>query len=187
MKFIALILLTSLLTGCALKTDYVDIEYKPYFTPQRIVETGNVEVAISVNDLRDKENVGDKVWESFNIMANNDLSETFKNAIIWELQQRGFIIGQNGYDLNIEIYKLYNHFAQGGFTADANSETVLNVTLRNREGIIAYSKTIIGYGDEKPCFNLSGKNASLALERSLSQAVQKLMEDPNFIQALTNH
>ena len=61
MKFIALITLSCLLTGCAFTRDYVGIEYKPCSTPQRIVGAENVEVAVNVNDLRVKENVGCKI------------------------------------------------------------------------------------------------------------------------------
>lgn len=52
--------------------------------------------------------------------------------------------------------------------------------------MIVYSKTILGFRDEKPCFLLSGTYASLALERSLNNAVEKLMNDPDFILALSN-
>lgn len=186
MRFFTLVMLLCLLTGCALKKDYVEIEYKPCFTPQKIVGIENIEVAINVSDHRVKEHVGDKVWENFDIMASNSLVEGFKNAIAWELQERGFRIGHDGYNLDIEIHKFYNHYEYGPFAANANSETVLNVNLRNKEGMITYSKIILGFGDESPCFLLSGTNARIALERSLYNTIQKLMNDPDFIWALSN-
>jgi uncharacterized lipoprotein len=163
MKFIALIMLSCLLTGCAFTRDYVGIEYKPYFMPQRIVGAENVEVSVNVNDVRVKENIGYKVngygMEMANIMANNDVAEVFKNAIICELQQRGFVITYDGSNLNIELCKFFNDFKPGLFSGS-------------------------GFGKEEPCFLAGGKNASLALERSLYHAVQKLMNDPDFILAL---
>ena len=136
MKFIALIMLSCLLTGCAFTRDYVGIEYKPYSMPQRIVGAENVEVSVNVNEVRVKENIGYKVngygMEMANIMANNDVAEVFKNAIIWELQQRGFIITYDGSNLNIELCKFFNDFKPGLFSGSANSETVLNVILKKK-------------------------------------------------------
>lgn len=185
-------MLSCFLTGCALTRDYVEIEYKPCSTPQTIVGSENVEVAVNVNDLRVKENVGCKMngsgMEMANIMATNDVAESFKNAIIWELQQRGFVISNDGSNLNIELCKFFNDYKPGFFTASANSEAVLNVTLRKKDGVIVYSKTIFGFGEEETCFITGGHNASLALEKSLQHAVQRLMNDPDFIRALlTDH
>lgn len=188
MKFIALIILSCLLTSCALTRDYVDVEYKPYSVPQRVAGAENVEVAVHMNDLRVKENVGCKInsygIEMANIMANNDVAEVFKNAVIWELQQRGFVIAYEGSNLNIELCKFFNDYKPGFFSASANSEAVLNVILRKKDGMIVYSKTILGFGEEETCFLTGGNNASLALERSLYHAVQRLMNDPDFIWAL---
>lgn len=187
MKFIALIMLSCLLTGCAFTRDYVGIEYKPYSMPQRIVGAENVEVSVNVNEVRVKENIGYKVngygMEMANIMANNDVAEVFKNAIIWELQQRGFIITYDGSNLNIELCKFFNDFKPGLFSGSAKSETFLNIILK-KNGMVVYAKTISGFGKEETCFLAGGKNASLALERSLYHAVQKLMNDPDFILAL---
>ncbi len=188
MKFIPLVILSTLLTGCAFTRDYVDIEYKPNCTPQEILGAENVEVAVHIDDVRFKENIGCKIngygIEMANIMASNDLSEVFKNAIIWELEQRGFVITCGGNHLDVELIKFFNNFKPIYFGARADSETILNVTLRNENGVMVYSKTIFGFGEEEICFLAGGNNARLALERSLYQAIQKLMKDPGFIGAL---
>lgn len=188
MKFIALIMFSCLLTSCALTRDYVGVEYKSYSTPQRIAGAENIEVAVNVTDLRVKESIGCKIngygMEMANIMANNDVAEVFKNAVTWELQQRGFVISYEGSHLNIELCKFFNDYKPGFFSASANSETVLNVILKKKDGMIIYSKTILGFGEEETCFLTGGNNASLALEKSLYHAVQRLMNDPDFIWAL---
>jgi uncharacterized lipoprotein YajG len=181
-------MLSFFLSGCAFTRDYVDIEYTPRSTPQRIVAAENVEVAVNVNDVRVKEYVGRKTngygMEAANIMINNDVADVFKNAIIWELEQRGFVIGDCGSNLNIEICKFFNDYKLGPMCSNANSETVLHVILRDKSGTIVYSKTIIGLGEEEACFLTGGKNASRALEGSLHNAIKKLMNDCNFISAL---
>lgn len=191
MRFILFIILSGLLTGCAITRDYVDIEYTPCFVPQKIAGAENVEIAVNVNDIRGKENIGCKIngygMEMANIMANNDLAELFKNAITFELFQRGFVISCDGSNLNIELCKFFNNFKLGLFSGSADSETVLNVVLRKKNGVIAFSKTIFGFGREETCFVAGGKNASLALEKSLYHAVQNLVNDPDFISVLLSN
>lgn len=91
---------------------------------------------------------------------------------------------------NYEVYHIYcaimffNDFKPGIFSATANAETILNITLRKRSGAVTYSKTIFGFGEEQSCFITGGKNASLALEKSLFHAVQRLMDDTDFLRAL---
>lgn len=190
LRLITLVVLSCSLTSCALTRDYVAIQYKPTSCPQRIMGAESVGVAVTVNDTRGKENVGCKIngygIEMANIMPTHDIAETFKNAVSWELQQRGFVMASRGNDLNIQLCKFFNDYKPGFFSATAGSETVLNVTLKKKNGVIAYSKTILGFGAEETCFLASGSNATLALERSLYQAVQKLMNDPDFIFALMN-
>lgn len=188
MKIIALIILSTLFTSCALMRDHVAIGYKPCCTPQTLVGAENIVVAVNVNDCRVKNNLGCKSTnldvEMANIMAKNDVAQVFKDAVIWELQQRGFVVANGGSYLSIELCKFFNDFKEGFFSASANSETVLNVSLRNKDGALLYAKTIFGFGGEETCFVVGGNNASLALERSLQNAIQRLMNDPDFIWAL---
>lgn len=189
-KYIALMMLPCLLTSCAFTRDFADIQYRPNLIPQRMVGAENIAVSVDVQDMRVKKNVGCKLngygIEMAKILPKNDVAEVFKNAIVFELQERGFVISEDGINLNIEIYKFFNDFKPGFFSVGAaNSETFLNVTLR-KGSMIAYSKTIFGFGEEETCFLTSGTNASLALEKSLHHAVQRLMDDPDFISSLLN-
>ena len=188
MNYIALIMISCLLTSCVLTRDYVGIQYKPYYAAQRICGAENVEVSVTVCDYRAKNNIGYKCnsygMEMANIMPANDVSEVFKNAIIWEMINRGFVISNDGSRLNVEICKFYNDYKIGFFSAVARADTVLNVTLRKRDCTMVYSKAIFGFGEETSCFLTTGNNASLALERALHYAVQRLMNDPDFIMAL---
>lgn len=188
MKWISLLLLSCVLTGCAFTKDYVEVSYQPSCAPQRIRGAETIEVTVHVNDTRTKENVGCKIngygIEAASIIANNDLVEVVRNAITWELEERGFVIAYGGHKLSIELCKLYNDFKPGWFCAKADAETVFNIVLKNKEGTVVYAKTIMGLGKEETCFFASGKNANLALQQSLRAAIQKLMNDREFIQAL---
>lgn len=188
MKLIALAMLSCLLTGCIFTKDHVDIEYKPLVTSERIIGAENIVVTVNINDVRFKENIDCKIndygMEMTDIMANNGLAEFFKNVITSELEQRGFVIAPGGIILNIELCKFFNYFKSELFNLKAESETILSVVLKEKNGRIVYYKTIIGFGEEHVSFIIRGNDVSLVLEKSLHDALQKLMNDPDFMLAL---
>ena len=191
MKSIFLMALALLLTSCTLQRHYVDLEYKPCMMPQGIVGAENIEVCVNVYDFLGQENVVCKLSgfdrELVHIVTNQNVAEILQNAITWELQQRGFTIAYGGKNIEIEICKFRNNFKAEAFSISADSETILNVTMNKNDGMILYAKTVIGCGEEASCFRLSGKNTSMALERSLYDAVQKLVNDPEFIWMLSSN
>jgi uncharacterized lipoprotein YajG len=188
-KLITVFMLACLLTSCAFRSQYIENEYHPNTISEEIIGAENIRVAVNVNDVRIKDNVGFIGWnqeyKDFMILTNSNLCTVFKDAIESELEQRGFAITAGGNNLDIEIYKFFNHFVITGFiSGKAGSETILHAVLKNANGNILYSKTIYELGEEHSCYLSNGANACLALNKSLTYAVQKLMDDPDFITAL---
>jgi hypothetical protein len=58
------------------------------------------------------------------------------------------------------------------------------VKVRDSEGSTSYSKIIRGRGENPDVLLTSGKNAKIALELALKDAVYQLVNDPEFIQSL---
>jgi len=151
MQFIALIMLTCSLTSCAFSSHYIDNQYEPTTICEKIVGAENIQISINVNDERVQENVGyigfGQEPKNFMIITNSNLPEIFKNAITSELELRGFLIADGGYNLDIEIYKFFNNFYVTGWVSGRGaSETILQVVLKNTRGNILYSKTIYELG-----------------------------------------
>lgn len=191
MKNIYLIPILFLLTSCAFKRDHITIGYAPDYCPVKIVPVENVPVTVNVTDVRQNKNaVGCKKngggMECAYIVTDNDVAEVLKNAIEIELQARGFAISEGGAAIGIEFCKFNNDFKMGFFSGDACSEAIVHVLVKDR-GEIKFSKTIFGYGWEEPCFLASGKNAALSLEEALKDTVQKIVNDPAFIDSLLKH
>lgn len=190
MNRLAILSMCFLLSGCAFTRDHISLDYKPTITPEKISDAKDVRVAVDVVDARlNKEAVGCKKngygVETAYIVADNDVTEILRNAVISELDQRGFTISEGENKVEIELCKFFNDFKVGFFSGGASSEALVTVVVKNEEGQITYTKTVMGLGVVETCFLANGKNAALALESALHNTVQTIVNDPNFIAALT--
>lgn len=189
MKPFYLIPLIFLLSGCALMRDHITIAYNPTFYPvEEIVQVENIPVAVNVTDGRNHNAVGCKKngygMEMAYIIAKNDITQVLKEAIEIELQKRGFVISKGATEVCIEICKFKNNFEMGFFSSDSQSESISHVIVKDQNGTVKFSKIVMGLGCEKNCFLMMGKNARLALEAALGDTVQKIVNDPIFIDSL---
>ena len=159
---------------------------------KKITDAEKIEIQVTVNDNRPKKKhvVGCKVngygMKGAKIICTNQVDEIIKNALINELKNRGFVLGANGATvlINAEIIKLKNKFKPGIFAGDALSETNLNIKVLNSDGSLRYNKNIIGKGERPDIQLASGRNARIALERSLKDAIAQIMDDAQFINAI---
>jgi hypothetical protein len=87
--------------------------------------------------------------------------------------------------VDVELIKLSNRFKVGLWSGKGASETNLNLNVQNADGTIKYTKAVLGKGTKRGFVLLcSGKNAKIALEKSLKDAIAQIVEDPEFIKAL---
>lgn len=178
-----------MLTSCALSRDYVTIDYQPQVNTVKLEEVENVQVAVHVIDSRiNKSAVGCKKngygMEMADIIAENEIDILIKAALESELMGMGFNISEGDKEIKFEIIKFINNFELGFWNAEAKSEFIAHVLVLDREGNVRFSKTIFGLGLEKNCYLASGKNARLSLERALNNAVLKIVNDQDFIEAI---
>ncbi len=178
------------LSGCALTTAKVDIQYVPQSGVTAIEGAKDVSVNVQVTDSRLEPKVGSKKngfgMEMAQIRTNEDANFTFQKAIQHELKARGFALGQQDAVVNIDadLMKYYNDFKIGFLAGDAIAEMNMGVTIKSRKGDLLYSRQFVTQGIERNIQLASGDNARLALERALAEGMKKLFEDKTFIAAL---
>jgi uncharacterized lipoprotein len=177
-----------LASGCALTKDYVVLSYDPQTNVEKIEGAGTVKVRVEFSDVR---TVKDKVsckkngygMEMARIIARNDAAQTVKNAIETELKNRGFNLTEGSVSVFAELTKYYNDFKLGFWSGRAVAELVMNVQVKKPDRSILYSRMIAG--ENGPTVQLaSGKNAKIALDRALKDAISKLFDDASFIDSI---
>lgn len=184
-----LVIIAILASGCALTKECVNLGYIPEAGVSKVDGADLVEVSVNLTDVRTtKDKVSCKKngygMEMAAIISNNDVVTLVANAIEDELRNRGFEVTEGSVHVGIELNKFYNDFKIGFWSGSAASEVVMNVQVKKSDGNINYAKSITGLYTKKGIQLCSGKNAKMALEEALKDAISKLMNDSSFIAAL---
>jgi uncharacterized lipoprotein len=113
-------------TGCALTTERIDLQYKPQSGISPIAGANRVTVNVQVIDQRlEKSKVSSKKngygMEMAPIIANEDVTLTLRKAIEQELGSRGFSIGAGTGLVQIaaDLTRFYNDHKTGFFSGDS--------------------------------------------------------------------
>ncbi len=180
-----LLVMTLLASGCALTKDHVVLSYDPQTNVQRMERADAVKVKVEISDVR---TIKDKVSSKKNsygmemapIIAQNDVVDLLKKAIEAELKNRGFELADGSVQVLAELNKCYNDFKTGFWSGRAVAEVVMNIQVKKPDKSILYSKLITGEYTHTVQL-ASGKNAKIALDGALKDAMSKLFADPAFI------
>lgn len=191
MKYLLIILSTFLLAGCALTRDHILLNYEPMIEINKIPGAEKTEIYVAVDDKRpNKDRVGCKIngfgMQMASIVCDNQVDELVREALLKELANRGFVLSPQDPQILVEVVveEMVNRFKLGFWSGKGLSETNLAIKIQNADGSIKYNKTVAGKGDIRNVQLTTGKNAKIALERSLQHAVKQVVEDPDFINAL---
>jgi uncharacterized lipoprotein YajG len=189
--FVAMISGIAALTGCGYIPEKVQVSYQPLLQQSVLSTASGAKVDVQVVDnRREKTQVsckkGDYGVELASIRLEGDLAKEVAGAVRAELKNLGFGLSddQASKGVDIEIQKFYNEFKAGAWGGRALAEMILGVNVKKADGDIIYSKTIMGFGEMDRVWRHSGKNAKAALEASMNDAMNKLINDKAFIQAL---
>ena len=179
------------LSGCALTTEQIELNYTQQVGVAKVAGAENVSVNVQVTDQRlDKSKVSSKKngfgMEMAPITAAEDVAVTVRKAIENELQARGFQLGSDAALVKVaaDVTRFYNDHKMGFFAGDAVADLNLSVTVKSQNGALLFSKQIIAQGMEKNTQLATGNNARLALDRALENGMKMLFEDPAFVAAL---
>lgn len=179
------------LSGCALTTDRIDLQYSQQTGVSKISGASNVSVSVTVADQRpDKSKVSSKKngfgMEMAPIVANEDVAVTVRRAIEQELQARGFQLGSETALVNIaaDLTRFYNDHKTGFFAGDAVADLNMAVIVKSKRGDTVYTRQLTAQGVEPNTQLMTGNNARLALNRALENGMKLLFEDQAFLSAL---
>ena len=177
------------LDGCAASKDYISVKYTPQMNVIALGGAEHVSVHVDVSDVRSvHDRVGSKKngygMEMAAIVATNDVPTLVKTSIEQELKNRGFNLAEGDVTVLVELSKFLNDFKVGMWSGDAIAELTMSVQIRKSDGNIVYSKLVNGEGEKLKIQLASGKNAEVALEGALQNAVLRLFSDPSFTDGL---
>lgn len=190
---IASLVALATLSGCALSTDRIELQYNQQQDVSQIPGSNKISVNVQVNDQRqDKSKVGSKKngygMEMAPILAVEDVTITVRRAIEQELRARGFQVGSEAalVQITTDLTRYYNDHKMGFFAGDAVADLNMSVLVKSKEGTILFSRQIIAQGVEPNTQLATGENAKLALNRALENGMKYLFEDQSFLSALTS-
>lgn len=179
------------LSGCALTTDRIELQYSQQQGVAQIPGANNVSVNVQVADQRqDKSKVSSKKngfgMEMAPILATEDVAVTVRRAIEQELKTRGFQLGSNAALVQIaaDLTRFYNDHKTGFFAGDAVADLNMSITVKSKKGDLLYARQVVAQGIEPNTQLMSGENAKLALNRALENSMKDLFEDQAFLAAL---
>jgi uncharacterized lipoprotein len=188
---IASLVAVASLSGCALTTDRIELQYNQQQGVAQIPGANNVSVNVQVTDQRqDKSKVSSKKngfgMEMAPILAIEDVAVTVRRAIEQELRARGFQLASDAALVQIaaDLTRFYNDHKTGFFAGDAVADLNMSVTVKSKKGDLLYTRQVIAQGIEPNTQLMSGENARLALNRALENGMKSLFEDQAFLAAL---
>ena len=186
-----LVVVSALLSGCAITTDKIDLSYVPQAGVAAIPGAKDVVVSVNVNDQRQEKSkkVSCKKngfgMEMAPILANEDVTITLKKAIEKELQSRGFKVGNQAVvSIVADLTRFWNDHKTGFFSGDSIADLNMSISVKNKSGNIFYSRNIVTQGVEQNIQLMTGENARLALDKALQSGMKLLFKDPAFTTAL---
>lgn len=184
---------------------YATIDYMPIQTSSMPKEN-HIVVQLRVIDSRERPTVvGDYTTyvqdvvikglfytmrkEKNRIYAHTDPALVLEKALAIELTNLGFTVSERSNAdviVEVDLRSFYNRFEKTGiFLSKAISQMKMNVkTLATATEKTDFAKSISGEGVNANIFYWDGYNASVALQAALEDGVQKLFQNPNFLEAL---
>lgn len=185
-RSLLVLVLASLLAGCALTDDSVTISYRPSDGP-RIAEAGAVTLAVVDGRTSDRDRISTKIngygMNMGAIRSATSVPEVVREALEAELKQRGFRVVSGGRVITATIDRFYNEFNSGAFSGSATSDVELAVTVADPSGTKLFAGVYKG-ASEATIFIADGSNAAESLAAALKDAIGKMFADPEFRRSL---
>ena len=190
LRYIFLIVIAFVSSGCALTEDKIDIPYQGRANITVVQGADKVNVEVKNEDKRTvfKDRVGAKKngygMEMAKIVPSNDVAKTFSDAVLFELENLGFKNGTGGKIVKVELIRFYNDFKMGFFAGDAVADGLVNIVVTNGKNEVIFTKSYEG-GGVYPNIQLAlGENAREALIKAMTDIIGKVAQDKDLHSAL---
>jgi uncharacterized lipoprotein YajG len=178
-----------LLSACAFMPDKVAIDYVPDGPVTPVAGAKAVLLTVSASDQRLQ--LADRISTKKNfygtdmakIVADNDVVDLVRRSVERGLRAQGFAIGPGRLVVSVELQNFYNEFRRrlGAWTETGEVAFTLKVT--NAAGTVLYSGSYDGTAVDS-FFLSTASNAKDSLQKALTMAIRKMLEDKALQQAL---
>jgi len=176
------IAVAGLVCACALSESKVPIDYVANTGVASIA--GAEAVSLSVTGVDRRTQYVDRIstkkngygMEMARIVATNDVVEVVRGGVERELRAQGYAVGPNGLSVTEELQNFYNNFRSGLASGSAVADVALAVKVRNAAGGLVYSQLYDATATVE-VFLASGANAKEALQKALTLATRKIVDD----------
>jgi uncharacterized lipoprotein YajG len=181
------IIVASLIAGCAIPVRERPISYDPQGNVQPTKGADAVSVEVRVEDLQPSETVSSfpNLFTDGRRFRVKDAADTIKGAAETELRARGFKIGTGGAVVAIQLvrFEATYEIEPMGVTTTVNAYLSMWVKIQPQTGKVLYSKEVDG---EATPLNVTFAlhPATHELQGSLEDAFTRLFADPAFTAAI---
>jgi uncharacterized lipoprotein YajG len=177
------------LSACAITEDKVPVEHVANTAVAPV--PGAEAVTLTVTGVDGRTQYTDRIstkkngygMEMARIIATNDVVEVVRGGVERELKAQGYTIGPNGLTVVVELQNFYNNFRLGLVQGSAVAEVAISVKVRNAAGGLLYSQ-LYDATSSTDIMLASGTNAKESLQKALTLATQKIIEDKALQEAL---
>ena len=174
----------AVLPACGLQTEKILISYQSQEQTERLADASGTSVQVEVKDTRSNKTEVSKKGDEYEFLApilvENDVAQVLENAISEELANRGFDMEDGGAIVVAELRKFYNRFR----ASSSEAEVFIHAQVKTSAGNLVHSEIVEGKGVLPNVMVRSGKNAKVALEVALRDAVYKLTTNRAFLDAV---
>lgn len=183
------IVAAGLLAACAITEDKVPVDYVANADVARVVGAEAISLTVTAADRRTQyvDRISTKKngygMEMARIVSTNDVVEVVRGGVERELKAQGFAIGPGGASITVELQNFYNNFRVGFASGNAVADVALALKVRNAGGALVYSQ-FYDASISTDVFLASGENAKAALEKALTAATRKILDDRALQEAL---
>ena len=193
MKFASLttiVLAGAMLAGCVMTEDVVSLQYTSTQSGASVRGAQQVGATVVTVDARptDATKISDKIDGYGNkqgpVRTDTDISALVRSAAENELSSRGFRMAGNDATVRIEILRFFNEFRRGFPMAIAEGQVGFNVQVLDRGASALYQRRINVVNRAGNVAFVTAGVAKSNLEDSLGKAMNELMADERFIDAI---
>lgn len=189
MRTAVAVVAAGLLSACAITEDKVPVDYMANTGVMPV--TGAQAISLTVTGADRRAQYVDRIstkkngygMEMARIVATNDVVEVVRGGVERELKAQGFAIGPGSVSITVELQNFYNNFRLGLANGIAVADVALAVKVRNASGALVYSQTYDATASND-VFLASGENAKAALQKALTIATRKIVDDRALQEAL---
>lgn len=189
-KYLPILVMMFLLTGCAVTPESVEITYAPRPGIQPSPNTYKVKVGVQIDDRRLQKfrlsNIRSTFIETTPIFVRNDVTSALQWAIGSELRNMGFVLAEENPDLIVvaELARFDIQYVSNYVLGTAVANIHFHVTVYNKQMQHLFEMTVSAQTIGEDWLTSKGETARLALNKALENGLDQLFGNKAFLTTL---